>query len=51
MTQRKKWSELTTGQRMAGTLGAVLQLALLAADLAPRARLLRRALPMFSGNN
>jgi hypothetical protein len=33
MTQRKKWSELTTGQRMAGTLGAVLQIALLAAAL------------------
>jgi hypothetical protein len=33
MTQRKKWSELTTGQRMAGTLGAVLQLGLLVAAL------------------
>ena len=33
MTQRKKWSELTTGQRMAGTFGAVLQITLLAAAL------------------
>jgi hypothetical protein len=33
MTQRKKWSDLTTGQRMAGTLGAVLQITLLAAAL------------------
>ena len=33
MTQPKKWSELTTGQRMAGTFGAVLQVTLLAAAL------------------
>ena len=33
MTQPKKWSELTTGQRMAGMFGAVLQITLLAAAL------------------
>ena len=33
MTQRKKWRELTTGQRIAGTFGAVLQITLLAAAL------------------
>ena len=33
MTQPKKWSELTTGQRMAGTFGAVLQLTLLVTAL------------------
>ena len=33
MTQPKKWRELTTGQRIAGTLGAVLQITLLAAAL------------------
>ena len=33
MTQQKRWRELTTGQRIAGTLGAVLQVTLLAAAL------------------
>ena len=33
MTQPKKWSELTTGQRIAGMFGAVLQITLLAAAL------------------
>ena len=33
MTQRKKWSQLTTGQRIAGTFAAVLQLGLLVAAL------------------